>query len=139
MSNCCYKLRQLCHKLRRFITNYGKKLIQIISKILLPITAVKISPNYCWLLQIKLIFITNYGSFKIYYKLRQKLLQIAGGIMNWSSVAKCTVTRCRKNKNNTKNSSCCWLNTPEQNENFFNKHPCQINAHALPQLYKDIL
>ena len=39
-----------------------------------------------------LIFITNCGSFHNYYKLRQKLLQITAGIINFGVITNCVVT-----------------------------------------------
>ena len=62
-----YKLRHIYYKLQqKNITNYIKNLLQI--------APAQISSNYWWLLQIVLIFVTNYNSFQNYYNLRQKLV-----------------------------------------------------------------
>ena len=69
-----------------FIISYDKQLLQNHIKIILQMTAAKISQNYRWLFQIAFIFITNYGNFQSYYILRQKLLQITAGITNFDVI-----------------------------------------------------
>ena len=63
-----------------FVTDCGKKLYNFI-KNLLQIAAAQIYPNYWGILQIALIFITNYAAFAIftiyvknYYKLQQVMV-----------------------------------------------------------------
>ena len=81
------------YKLRHLIPNCDKKLLQITAillqiaaknffiKNLLQIAAAQIYPNYWGILQIALIFITNYAAFAIftiyvknYYKLQQVMV-----------------------------------------------------------------
>ena len=65
--------------------------IDMCTKILLQIMAAWIPPDYWWILQIALIFITKYDSFQNYYKLRQKWLQITAGITNCGVITNCVV------------------------------------------------
>ena len=76
-----------------FIISYDKQLLQNHIKIILQMTAAKISQNYRWLFQIAFIFITNYGNFQSYYMLRQKLLQITAGITNFDVIVNCVLIK----------------------------------------------
>ena len=76
-----------------FIISYDKQLLQNHIKIILQMTAAKISQNYRWLFQIAFIFITNYGNFQSYYILRQKLLQITAGITNFDVIVNCVLIK----------------------------------------------
>ena len=76
-----------------FIISYDKQLLQNHIKIILQMTAAKISQNYRWLFQIGFIFITNYGNFQSYYILRQKLLQITAGITNFDVIVNCVLIK----------------------------------------------
>ena len=84
-----YKLRQFHYKLGQwvitnhcnFITNYGKNLLEIRSKSYCKLRHLLFLKN-SKVLQFTSIFITYYGIFKRYYKLRQILLQITAGITN---------------------------------------------------------
>ena len=75
------------YKLRHLIPNCDKKLLQITAILLqiaaknFKIAAAQIYPNYWGILQIALIFITNYAAFAIftiyvknYYKLQQVMV-----------------------------------------------------------------